>query len=79
MDGIGLHMTTENAKDMKAKFEAYLNVQEIAYLNVQEIGAYNMFDPRARDLAQEFCEEEISKADWIHMIKNYATLKEELV
>ena len=71
MDGIGLHMTTENAKDMKAKFEAYLNVQEI--------GAYNMFDPRARDLAQEFCEEEISKADWIHMIKNYATLKEELV
>jgi len=56
---------------MKAKFEAYLNVQEI--------GAYNMLDPRARDLAQEFCEEEISKADWIYMIKNYATLKEKLV
>jgi len=56
---------------MKAKFEAYLSVQEI--------GAYNMLDPRARDLAQEFCEEEISKADWIHMIKNYATLKEELL
>ena len=54
---------------MKAKFEAYLNVQEI--------GAYNMFDPRARDLAQEFCEEEISKADWIHMIKNYSELKEQ--
>jgi hypothetical protein len=54
---------------MKAKFEAYLSVQEI--------GAYNMFDPRARDLAQEFCEEEISKGDWIYMIKNYEELKEE--
>lgn len=51
---------------MKQKFEAYLRVQEI--------GAYNMFDPRARDLAQEFCEEEISKADWIHIIKNYGDL-----
>ena len=54
---------------MKAKFEAYLNVQEI--------GAYNMFDPRARDLAQEFCEEEISRDDWVHMIKNYSELKEQ--
>ena len=54
---------------MKAKFEAYLRVQEI--------GAYNMLDPRARDLAQELCEEEISKADWVYMIKNYTTLKEE--
>jgi hypothetical protein len=35
---------------MKEKF--------IAYLQVQEIGAYNMFDPRAKDLAQEFCEED---------------------
>jgi len=56
---------------MKEKFEAYLQVQEI--------GAYNMFDPRARDLAQEFCEEEISKADWVHMIKNYSELKEQYV
>lgn len=54
---------------MNKKFEAYLRVQEI--------GAYNMFDPRARDLAQELCEEEISKADWTYMIKNYKQLKEE--
>lgn len=53
---------------MKAKFEAYLRVQEI--------GAYNMFDPRARDLAQELCEEEISKGDWVYIIKNYLELKE---
>lgn len=54
---------------MKAKFEAYLRVQEI--------GAYNMFDPRARDLAQELCEEEISKGDWVYIIKNYSELKEQ--
>lgn len=54
---------------MNKKFEAYLRVQEI--------GAYNMFDPRARDLAQELCEEEISKSDWTYMIKNYKQLKEE--
>jgi hypothetical protein len=54
---------------MKDKFEAYLSVQEI--------GAYNMLDPRARNLAQEFCEEEITKQDWIHIIKNYSTLKEQ--
>jgi len=54
---------------METKFEAYLQVQEI--------GAYNMLDPRARDLAQEFCEEEISRADWVHMIKNYSELKEQ--
>ena len=56
---------------MKAKFEAYLQVQEI--------GAYNMLDPRARDLAQELCEEEISKADWVYIIKNYSELKEQYV
>ena len=56
---------------MERKFEAYLEVQEI--------GAYNMFDPRARDLAQEFCEEEITKEDWIYIIKNYSTLKEQYV
>ena len=54
---------------MKAKFEAYLRVQEI--------GAYNMLDPRARDLAQELCEEEISKGDWVYIIKNYSELKEQ--
>lgn len=54
---------------MKAKFEAYLRVQEI--------GAYNMFDPRARDLAQELCEEEISKGDWVYIIKNYSELEEQ--
>ena len=54
---------------MKEKFEAYLQVQEI--------GAYNMFDPRARDLAQEFCEDYISREDWTFIINNYKQLKEE--
>lgn len=54
---------------MRNKFEAYLKVQEI--------GAYNMFDPRARDLAQEFCETYISREDWTFIINNYKQLKEE--
>ena len=48
-----------------------------AYEEVRLGGEYNMFDPRARDLAQEFCEEEISRGDWVHMIKNYSELKEQ--
>jgi len=52
---------------MKQKFEAYLAVQEM--------GAYNMFDPRARTLAEEFCDEPITREDWMHIIKNYNQLK----
>ena len=54
---------------MKKKFKAY----EL----VRELGAYNMFSPKARELAQEFCEEEISRDDWVFMIKNYNSLKED--
>lgn len=45
-----------------------------AYELVRELGAYNMFSPKARELAQEFCEEEISREDWIFIIKNYKSL-----
>jgi len=55
--------------NMKEKFEAYLQVQEI--------GAYNMLDPRARELAQELSGIEIDRADWIYIIKNYSELKEQ--
>ena len=56
---------------MEEKFKAY----EL----VRELGAYNMFSPKARELAQEFCELEIEREDWIYMIQNYETLKEELL
>lgn len=56
---------------MKAKF--------IAYLEVQEIGAYNMFDPRARDLAQELCEEEITLKDWVLMMREYSSLYDKYI
>ena len=45
-----------------------------AYLAVQESGYYNMFDPRARKLAEEMNDIEISKSDWVYMIKNYKEL-----
>jgi hypothetical protein len=51
----------------------------IAYLQVQEMGAYNMFDPRARVLAQEFCEEEISLKDWVAMMREYSSLYDKYV
>lgn len=45
-----------------------------AYLAVQESGYYNMLDPRARKLAEEMNDIEISKSDWVYMIKNYQEL-----
>lgn len=54
---------------MKEKFSAYLLVQDM--------GSYNMFDPRARALAQEFCEDEITREDWVFMISNYSELLNE--
>jgi len=56
---------------MKEKF--------IAYLRVQEIGAYNMFDPRARDLAQELCEEEITLKDWVVMMRSYSSFYDKYI
>jgi len=57
--------------DLREKFEAYLAVQESGY--------YNMFDPRARALASDMNDLDISKSEWVYIIKNYERLKEELV
>ena len=40
------------------------------YKEVQESGAYNMFDPRAREIT------DLSKEQWIEIIKNYSALRE---
>jgi hypothetical protein len=45
-----------------------------AYLAVQDSGAYNMLDPRARSLANEMSDYEITRQDWIWIIKNYSEL-----
>ncbi len=66
-----LSQSTIKMSDSKEKFEAYLAVQQSGY--------YNMLDPRARALASEMNDLEISKSDWVYMIKNYEKLKEELV
>jgi hypothetical protein len=55
-------------KDFMEKFQAYVAVQESGY--------YNMLDPRARELAVEMSDIDISGADWVYMIKNYKLLKE---
>ena len=46
-----------------------------AYIAVQESGYYNMFDPRARALANEMNDLDISKAEWVDMMKNYQSYK----
>lgn len=38
------------------------------YKQVQDMGAYNMFDPRARELT------DLSKQEWAYIIKNYEEL-----
>ena len=68
---MGIRMSNVKKQTMKDKF--------IAYLQVQEIGAYNMFDPRAKDLAQEFCEEEITLKDWVIMMREYSYLYDKYI
>ena len=38
------------------------------YKRVQESGAYNMFDPRAREMT------ELSKAEWVTIMREYEKL-----
>jgi len=47
-----------------------------AYVAVQQTGYFNMFDPRARELAEEMSDMNISKSDWVYIMKNYKSLKE---
>jgi len=49
-----------------------------AYVGVQESGHYNMFDPRARELANEVNEGicHLSREDWIAIISDYEALYE---
>ena len=39
------------------------------YRSVQDSGAYNMYDPNARGMT------DISRQDWIVIMKNYSELK----
>ena len=41
-----------------------------SYVEIQEMGAYNMFDPRARELT------DMTKAEWVYIMKNYSELKD---
>lgn len=46
-----------------------------AYLAVQESGYYNMLDPRARALANEMNDLDITRGEWVDMIDNYESYK----
>ena len=39
------------------------------YRGVQDSGLFNMFDPQARAMT------DLSKQEWLHIIKNYSELK----
>ena len=39
------------------------------YRDVQDSGLFNMFDPQARAMT------DLSKQEWIHIMKNYSELK----
>lgn len=43
----------------------------LAYEAVREAGYYNMFDPRARELAEEMNDMTISRQQWADCMKNY--------
>jgi hypothetical protein len=46
-----------------------------AYRAVQDSGFYNMLDPRARALANEMNDLEITKQQWSFIMTNYSKLK----
>ena len=50
-----------------------------AYVAVQESGLLNMFDPRARALANEMNDLDITKDEWVDMMKNYESYKAMIV
>ena len=43
-------------------------VQFAQYRAIQDLGAYNMFDPRAREMTS------LSREQWIEIIENYEEL-----
>lgn len=47
-----------------------------AYRGVQDAGYYNMFDPRARELANEMNDLEMTRQQWGFIMTNYDKLKE---
>lgn len=47
-----------------------------AYRGVQDAGYYNMFDPRARELANEMNDLEMTRQQWVFIMTNYNKLKE---
>jgi len=47
-----------------------------AYRGVQDAGYYNMFDPRARALANEMNDLDMTKQQWSFIMTNYSKLKE---
>ena len=46
-----------------------------AFEAVRTSGVVNMFDPRARDLANEMNDLSINRNDWLLMMSEYGTLK----
>ena len=44
--------------------------QWIEYRSIQDSGMFNMFDPQARMMT------DLSKNEWLHIMKNYSELKE---
>jgi ABC-type transporter MlaC component len=61
----------KNAEKQVNKQDLLVSREEfMEYLDVQEMGAYNMLDPRAREMTT------LDKEQWMHIIENYAYLKE---
>jgi hypothetical protein len=51
----------------------------LAFEAVRQSGAYNMFDPRARNLANEMNDLSITKSEWVEIMQDYTNLKSKYV
>tara|TARA_B110000503_G_C7157359_1_gene417921 strand:- start:917 stop:1918 length:1002 start_codon:yes stop_codon:yes gene_type:complete len=59
------------------KSETISKAQFDAYVSVQTSGHYNMFDPQARQLANNMNDCSISKSEWVSIMTNYNALEEQ--
>ena len=61
----------KNAEKEVTKVDLLVSKGEFAmYCSVQQMGAYNMLDPRAREMTG------LNKEQYTHILKNYAYLQE---
>tara|TARA_R100001443_G_scaffold100748_1_gene108260 strand:- start:54 stop:302 length:249 start_codon:yes stop_codon:yes gene_type:complete len=79
MRGIGIKTIYQPTKRSASMQENRVTKEKFkAYVSVQKSGQFNMFDPRAREMANTLMKDDhIEREDWISIIQNYKKYENE--